>query len=178
MKILNWRLIPFVMFVGLAVFFWRGLSLDPQNLPSAHLGKPLPEFRLVSLVDPSSQLTASSLKGHITLLNVWASWCEACTDEQAFLMNLAKQGVLIYGLNYKDNPLNAKEWLETWGNPYQLVGEDIHGRVAIDLGVYGAPETFLIDKAGIILYRHVGVLNSSVWQQEFLPRIKQLEQSA
>lgn len=178
MKITLWRLIPFILFILLLVFFWRGLSLDPQNLPSSQLGKPLPQFRLPILGGHQAVLTEDSLKGKVALLNVWASWCEACTEEQVLLMTLAQEGVIIYGLNYKDKTAEATQWLAEWGNPYQVVGQDFHGNVGIDLGVYGAPETFLIDKAGIIRYRHVGVLTKNDWKRDFLPRIKALEKVA
>ena len=178
MKPVYWRSIPLVLFILLIVIFWRGLSLDPQNLPSAQLNKSLLSFRLQALEGNGQELTPAELAGKWTLLNVWASWCDACTEEQLFLMQLAHSGVVIYGLNYKDNPKNARRWLAEWGNPYKMVGEDLDGKVAIDLGVYGAPETFLIDKAGVIRYRHVGVLNEAVWHQEFLPKIKQLEKMA
>lgn len=175
---MKWRLIPFVVFVVLVIFFWRGLSLDPHEIPLAQLNKPLPQFQLPILGDEQTSFTQNSLQGQVTLLNVWASWCAACVDEQAFLLQLAREGVGIYGLNYKDNPQEAKQWLNEWGNPYKVVGEDLKGTVAIDLGVYGAPETFLVDKKGIIRYRHVGVLNADSWQKEFLPRMKLLEQAA
>lgn len=173
MKSLYWRIIPFVVFLMLVIFFARGLSLDPQRLPSVKLGKALPAFRLPIVGDEQSVLTPADLHGQVVLLNVWASWCAACTDEQLFLLQLAREGVVIYGLNYKDNPGDAKKWLSEWGNPYRLIGSDIEGKTAIDLGVYGAPETFLVDKAGIIRYRHVGVLNALIWKKEFLPLIRQ-----
>ena len=175
MNVVYWRMIPFITFVLLALFFWRGLSLDPKHVPSAQLGKPLPQFKLPILGDPHVALTPTSLMGHVVLLNVWASWCEACIEEQPFLLQLAHEGVSIYGVNYKDNREDAKQWLAKWGNPYRLVGEDTLGKVSIDLGVYGAPETFLVDKAGIIRYRHVGELNERIWHDEFLPLISQLE---
>jgi len=175
MKVMHWRLIPFGVFVLLVLFLWRGLSLDPHHIPSAHIGKPLPTFQLPALGDNQRPFTNMSLNGHLAILNVWASWCEACRDEQVFLLKLAREGVAIYGLNYKDNTQNATQWLSEWGNPYKMVGEDTDGKVAIDLGVYGAPETFLIDTRGVIRYRHLGVLDAISWQREFLPRIKALE---
>ena len=178
MKKLHWRIIPFVVFTLLVVFFWRGLALDPHHLPSAQLGKSLPAFKLPRLGDNQGVMSDSTLRGHVALLNVWASWCAACTEEQFFLLQLAREGVLIYGLNYKDKPDDASTWLAEWGNPYKVVGMDITGKVAIDLGVYGAPETFLVDTSGIIRYRHVGVLNPAIWQHEFVPLIKQLEKNA
>lgn len=174
---LSWRLAPFVIFMGLLLFFYRGLSLDPQTLPSVEVGKPLPFFELPPLTG-HVPLSSAHLKGRVSILNVWASWCPACTEEQAFLLTLKQQGVALYGLNYKDKARDAKAWLEEWGDPYQGIGQDITGRVAIDLGVYGAPETFLIDQQGIIRYRHVGVLNATLWDEVFVPRIKALEEHA
>jgi len=204
-----WRLVPLLLFGVLAVFLWRGLSLNPRALPSAQIGKQLPAFRVPVLTvrqdhhtsDHPNQnerhswkmsrdalhdarlserandvvLSPKMMRGEIVLLNVWASWCAACTEEQGFLSQLAHDGVAIFGLNYKDHTQAAIQWLNEWGNPYRLVGEDRDGRVGIDLGVYGAPETFLIDKHGVIQYRYPGVMNAVIWQQEFLPRIKQLE---
>lgn len=179
MKAMHWRVIPLLVFALLVAFFWRGLSLDPQHLPSAQLNRPVPRFQLPTIGDDSQpKFTQVSLRGQVSLLNVWASWCTACSDEQIFLLQLAREGQVIFGLNYKDNRQDAKQWLADWGNPYRLVGEDVDGKVAIDLGVYGAPETFLVDQAGIIRYRHPGVLTAKIWQQEFLPRIKQLGQTA
>ena len=175
MKARYWRMIPFIVFALLAVFFWRGLSLDPKSLPSAQLGKPLPQFKLPILGDARQVLTPASFLGQVALLNVWASWCEACIEEQQFLLQLAHEGVVIFGMNYKDNREDARQWLAKWGNPYRLIGEDTLGKGSLDMGVYGAPETFLVDKMGIIRYRHVGVLNERIWQDEFLPLISQLK---
>ena len=169
-----WRLLPFLIFSALVFFFWRGLSLDPRKLPSVQLGQSLPDFRLPSLADVNQSFTPASLRGQVSLLNVWASWCAACVDEQDFLMKLAAQGVPLYGLNYKDRPEEAKAWLREWGNPYRRIGSDTAGKVAIDLGVYGAPETFLVDAQGVIRFRHVGVLDEASWKRDFLPRIHQL----
>lgn len=172
------RFIPLIVFAVLVGFFWRGLSLDPQNLPSARIGKLLPPFQVPLLGDDREYLTTAKLQGHIALINVWASWCSSCADEQLFLSKLAQQGVAIYGLNYKDNAHDAKQWLSEWGNPYKLIGEDREGKVAIELGVYGTPETFLIDKNGMIRYRYAGILDAKVWEQDFIPRIKELEHAA
>lgn len=174
MKTVYWRLLPLVIFGLLVIFLWRGLSLEPQKLPSVQLGKSLPQFQL-STLDGERLFTPKLLQGQITLLNIWASWCAACVEEQVFLMRLSREGVPIYGLNYKDNTDDAKRWLAEWGNPYQAIGEDHDGKVAIDLGVYGAPETFLIDKQGVIRFRQVGILDEHTWKTEFLPRIKQLQ---
>lgn len=177
MNALAWRLIPFVLFIVLALFLWRGLSLDPQHLPSVKMGKPVPMFSLPEL-DNDKYLTNNALHGHVSLLNIWASWCPSCSDEQVFLLKLAREGMPIYGLNYKDDPDNARLWLSEWGNPYKRIGKDLDGKTAIDLGVYGAPETFLIDASGVIRYRYTGALNENVWEKEFIPRIKALNHEA
>ncbi|MGQ3888654.1 DsbE family thiol:disulfide interchange protein [Legionella sp. CNM-1927-20] len=169
------RFLPLFLFVTLVIFLGRGLFLEPQKLPSVRLGQQLPDFKLPLLGIEDKTLTATDFKGEVSLLNVWASWCSACSEEQVFLLRLADIGVPIFGLNYKDNPKNAKKWLAEWGNPYKKVGSDAAGKAAIDLGVYGAPETFLVDANGIIRFRHVGVLNEEVWAKEFLPRIQQLK---
>lgn len=177
MKPIIWRLIPFVCFILVAIFLWKGLSLNPQHLPSVKLGKPLPLFQLNQFGN-EQVLNSAQLRGQVILLNVWASWCASCADEHVFLMQLSREGIPIYGLNYKDNEDEAQNWLKEWGNPYKRIGSDTNGRVAIDLGVYGTPETFLIDKDGMIQYRHAGPLNDQVWKKEFLPKINQLETPA
>lgn len=176
MKAIYWRVIPLIIFSLLIGLFWRGLFLDPQNLPSAQIGKSLPPFTLPQLGKDQAQFSTSMVKGQASLLNVWASWCAACAEEQPFLLHLARDGIAINSLNYKDNPDDALHWLAEWGNPYTLVGADSDGKVAMSLGVYGTPETFLIDKTGKILYRHAGIMNDTVWKQAFLPRLQQLEQ--
>ena len=176
MKPLHWRLIPFFIFLVMVILLWKGLELDPRNLPSAKIDQNLPNFNLNSL--ENKPFNPQVMLGEPFLLNVWASWCLSCADEQETLMKLASQGIVIWGLNYKDNPDDAKQWLSEWGNPYKAVGEDIDGKTAIDLGVYGAPETFLIDKNGVIKYRHVGVLTGRVWEKEFLPRLNDLKAAA
>lgn len=178
MKRMSLRIIPLLFFFILALFLWRGLSLDPHKLPSVQLGKSLPNFTLGQLNNPKQTFNSTQLRNQVVLLNVWASWCEACVEEQVFMMQLAREGVAIYGLNYKDNSDNAAQWLTEWGNPYKLVLADKEGKVAIDLGVYGAPETFLIDKKGIIRYRHVGVMTQEIWTQDILPLKNKLEQDA
>ncbi len=162
MKLL--RFVPLLIFFILGAFFLKGLSLNAQDVPSVKIGQQLPAFALPKLDDGQLQ-SSESLKGRIVILNVWASWCEVCNEEQAFLMTLAKQGVPIYGLNYKDKPHAAKKWLVRWGNPYIWSVSDKAGRVALDLGVYGAPETFLIDEKGIIRYRHAGAMTPEVWHK-------------
>lgn len=167
--------LPLGVFLALSLFFWRGLSLNPQHLPSSLIGHPLPVFNLPILGEDNSQhFTPNALRGHVSVLVVWASWCDACKQEQIFLFELARQGVMLYGLNYKDDPQTALDWLNDWGNPYRLIGQDRQGRVAMDLGVYGAPETYLIDANGYIRYRHPGILTASIWHKEFLPRMSVL----
>lgn len=178
MKSIGWKLIPVTLFLLLSFFLWRGLSLDPHKLPSVQLGKSLPVFTVPQLQNPEAAFSSSILRQQVVLLNVWASWCEACVEEQVFMMQLAREGVSIYGLNYKDRSADAMQWLAQWGNPYKLIGQDTEGKVAIDLGVYGAPETFVIDKQGIIRYRHVGIMTQDVWIKEIAPLMKQLEQTS
>lgn len=177
MRINAWRLTPLLVFGLLVGFFWQGLSLNPQRLPMMQINKQLPFFQIPVLGQPHQQQTSTSLRGQFLLLNVWASWCAACSEEQVFLLELARSGIPIYGINYKDSPTDALKWLSEWGNPFQWVGEDPNGHVSIDLGVYGTPETFLIDPKGIIRYRHAGLLNAAVWKREFVPRMTLREYS-
>jgi cytochrome c biogenesis protein CcmG, thiol:disulfide interchange protein DsbE len=178
MRKIGWRIVPIILFVLLSIFLWRGLSLNPRDLPSVQLGKSLPDFTLPQLQNPDLFFSSKQIREQVVLLNVWASWCAACTDEQVFMLQLAREGVPIYGLNYKDRAEDALQWLAQWGNPYKLVVQDRDGNVAIDLGVYGAPETFVVDKKGIIRYRHAGIMNQELWQKEIKPLMEQLEQTA
>lgn len=173
---INWKLVPIGLFVLLSYFLWRGLSLDPHELPSVQIGKVLPQFHVQQLQNPDQSFGTEDLYKKVSLLNVWASWCQACSEEQVFMLQLARKGVPIYGLNYKDMPANALQWLNQWGNPYTLIGQDRDGKIAIDLGVYGAPETFVIDKKGTIRYRHVGVMDQRIWQDKIAPLMVTLEQ--
>lgn len=177
MKTGFFRIIPFLIFLILMFFLMRGLTLDPHKLPSTKIGQALPAFRLPRLLDETQQVTEAFLRGKVHLVNIWASWCDACIDEQFFLMQLKSQGVLIFGINYKDRSKQAVHWLHTYGDPYLMIAEDKEGKLAIDLGVYGTPETFLVDREGRIRYRHVGILNESLWETEFLPRMKELDKS-
>ncbi len=158
------RFLPLLVLFGMSFFFWKGLSLNARVLPSVKIGQKLPNFTLPRL-DNGALDAFNSSKGQGFLLNVWASWCEVCLEEQDFLMKLSKQGVLIYGLNYKDTVSAANAALKSWGNPYVYSVSDAEGRIALDLGVYGAPETFLIDANGVIRYRHVGALTEEAWQK-------------
>ncbi len=163
-------LIPLVLFGVLAAFFWRGLSLNPAALPLAQMNQTLPVFELPILGGASRTFSSESIKGHPAMLHVFASWCESCATEPLFLLKLSDSGVSLYGLNYKDDAFDALRFLQTYGNPYRVVAMDKTGRAAIDLGVYGTPETFLIDSAGMIRYRHVGPLTDAVWENVLKPQ--------
>lgn len=164
------RLLPLLGFMLIGLVFWRGLSLNPHKLPFVQAGKPLPSFSLPALGE-GGRVVSEQWIGQPALINVWASWCEVCADEQAFLMKLADSGVRIYALNYKDKTSDALAWLNRWGNPYQAVAVDKKGKLAMELGVYGTPETFLLDKYGRLVYRHTGELTQAVWESAFLPRL-------
>jgi len=159
--------IPLVLFFALGVLLWRGLQLDPTELPSALIDKPMPAFNLASLDDPNKVLTEKDLQfGEPVLLNVWATWCPSCKAEHAQLNRIAEQeGVKIIGVNYKDDRAKAKVWLQKYLNPYVVNVYDDKGSLGLDLGVYGAPETYVLDKDGVIRYKHVGVVDEKVWQQ-------------
>ena len=175
----TWRyVLPLAIFSGLVWFLWKGLSLNPKDIPSALLNKPVPQFTLPQLHDGSKKLSAADMKGKVWLLNVWGSWCVSCRYEHPLLNALAKQGVVpIIGLNWKDRPEDAKAWLARFGDPYQLSAVDADGRVAIDLGVYGAPETFVIDKAGMIRYKLTGPLSEQLVQDTLVPLIQELNRA-
>jgi len=152
------RFMPLIIFAALVVFLAIGLTLDPRKVPSPLIGKPAPEFELPLLLQEGS-FSSKELLGQVTLVNVWASWCFACRQEHEVVKYLSSKGVRIVGLNYKDEPADAKNWLARLGNPYQKIAADRDGRVAIDWGVYGAPETFLVDRNGIIRHKVIGPLS-------------------
>lgn len=165
--------IPLILFAVMALFLFRGLSLDPQELPSALIDRPLPEFELPAL-GREQLLTRENLLGQPLLLNVWATWCVACRVEHPYLQQLADSGVPIYGVNYKDEDAAAARWLAELGDPYLANIADREGSLGLDLGVYGAPETYLLDADGVIRYRHVGIVDERVWQTILQPRYQQL----
>jgi len=167
-------LLPLVGFLVLAGFLYKGLFLDPRDIGSTMIGKPLPEFALPSLEDPTRTLSSADFKGKPALVNVWATWCPTCRAEHAMLNQLASQGVAVYGVNYKDNGDAARKWLNDLGNPYRFNVEDPQGSLGINLGVYGAPETFLIDKDGIIRHKYVGAIDERVWREQLAPLYQQL----
>jgi len=169
--------IPLLIFMVIAFFLWRGLDINPSAVPSVLIGQPVPNFHLPDLENDQAYVTQNDFVGEVSLLNVWATWCPACHDEHPVLMDIARTGIVIYGLNYKDNWLQAEDWLQHYGNPYRRVAFDQDGSVAIHWGVYGAPETFLIDQQGIIRYKYVGTLTQQVWQETLLPLVEQLQQT-
>ncbi len=168
-------LIPLAIFLALGAFFAVGLRGDPTYIPSPLLQRPMPEFSLTTLEEPPQPVTHAALAGRPTLLNVWGSWCANCGVEHQFLMQLARSGTIdIIGLNWNDDRQAARRWLERLGDPYVVTAFDDEGRVAIDLGVYGAPETFLIDGNGVIVHKHIGPLSPAIWQADFEPRLAQI----
>lgn len=170
-------LLPLAIFLGVAVFLYRGLFLDPAELPSALIDKPFPAFSLQS-VDGSRTLTEADLKGKPALVNVWGTWCISCRVEHPVLNKLSQMGVVIHGVNYKDDNAAALKWLQEFHNPYQLDIRDEKGSLGLDLGVYGAPETFLIDKNGIIRHKFVGVIDEVVWREQLAPLYQALVDEA
>ena len=154
--------LPLVVFALLGALLFRGLSLDPTALPSALLGAPMPEFNLAEL-NRRESITKDDLVGKPMLVNVWATWCYSCRVEHPYLLELAEAGIPIVGLNYKDEPEKARQWLVDLGDPYTTVLSDTEGRLGLDLGVYGAPETYVVDAEGVVRHRHVGVVNEQVW---------------
>jgi cytochrome c biogenesis protein CcmG/thiol:disulfide interchange protein DsbE len=164
--------VPLVLLGVIGVFFYRGLSLDPSDVPSALLDRPIPEFSLPSLADPGRQVGSQDLKGKVVLLNVWGTWCVECRHEHGFLLQLAHAGVPIYGFNLRDERASALDWLATLGNPYVTSAFDADGTVAIDWGVTAAPETFLIGRDGNVLFKHISPMTAAVWQRDFLPLLE------
>ncbi|MDD2915097.1 MAG: DsbE family thiol:disulfide interchange protein [Gallionella sp.] len=169
-------ILPFVVFVIVAAFLYIGLGLNPREVPSPLVGKAAPAFMLPQLDEPSKQFSPQDMKGKVWLLNVWASWCTACESEHPVFMELSRQNIVpIYGMDYKDKPENGAAWLRQHGNPYTLVISDSEGRVGIDYGVYGVPETYVIDKQGIIQYKHIGGVSMQVLNEKILPMVKELQ---
>jgi len=176
MKNLRWS-IPLAIFVVLVAFLWVGLGRDPREVPSPLIGKPAPAFRLAQLHAPTKTLSAQDLKGKVWLLNVWASWCVSCRAEHPLLVDLAKSSLVpIYGLDYKDDPSAGRTWLAQNGDPYTASVIDRDGRVGIDYGVYGVPETFLIDKAGVVRYKQIGPITPDALKDKILPLVRELQQ--
>jgi len=172
-------LMPLALFVGLVVLLGVGLRLDPREVPSPLIGKAAPPFELPQLHHPQQHIANSDMKGKVWLLNVWASWCVACREEHEVLMDLAKSGAVpLVGLNYKDERRDGLNWLDTHGNPYWISAYDRDGRIGIDYGVYGVPETYVIDKKGVIRYKRIGVLTPELLRDKILPLVKELRGNA
>ena len=174
MKALKY-IIPLAVFLALAIFFAIGLTRDPRTVPSPYIDKPAPQFRLERLHEPTIAFTPEEMKGKVWMLNVWASWCASCRVEHPLLVDIARKRIVpIVGLNYKDQRDDAKAWLKKFGDPYELSAWDIDGRVGLDFGVYGAPETFLIDKQGVIRHKQIGPITPEALDKTILPLIRKL----
>lgn len=169
--------VPVAIFLILALVLGWGLTTDPKTIPSTLIGKPVPEFDLPPVKGRSLGLSTSDLNGQVSLVNVFASWCTACRAEHPLFMKLKADNVVpIHGLNYKDRPQDASRWLNTLGDPYTRTGADRNGRVGIEWGVYGVPETFVISKEGRIMYKHIGAVTPKVLDETLIPLIKRLRQ--
>jgi cytochrome c biogenesis protein CcmG, thiol:disulfide interchange protein DsbE len=168
-------IIPLGIFIILVAFLAIGLSRDPREVPSPFIGKPAPNFQLSQLKDPTKTFSPEQMRGKVWLLNVWASWCISCRDEHPFLLEYARGGALpIYGLNYRDKREDALGWLGELGDPYVLSVSDSDARVGINYGVYGAPESYLIDRDGVIRFKQIGPITPDIWEKEILPRVREL----
>jgi cytochrome c biogenesis protein CcmG, thiol:disulfide interchange protein DsbE len=168
-------LLPLLVFAALAVLFAVGLGLDPRLVPSPLIGKPVPQFDLPAVRGRTLGLATHDLKGDVSLVNVFASWCTECREEHPLLMRMSRdKRVPIHGLNYKDRPQDAERWLNQLGDPYIRTGADVSGRAAIDWGVYGVPETFVIDREGRIAYKHIGVLTPKTLDETIMPLVEKL----
>ena len=170
-------LLPLVLFIGLVAFLLVGLTRDPHEVPSPLINKPAPNFKLGQLREPNKTFSPQEMRGKVWVLNFWGTWCVACREEHPLLLEYSKTGAVpIYGVDYKDNRDTAVQMLKEEGDPYVLSAFDPDGRVSIDYGVYGAPESYLIDRNGVIRFKQIGPITREVWQKEILPRAKQLSQ--
>jgi cytochrome c biogenesis protein CcmG/thiol:disulfide interchange protein DsbE len=172
-------ILPFIVFVVLAGFLYVGLNLDPREVPSPLIGKPAPAFNLPQLHDPAKSFSPQEMKGKVWLLNVWASWCVSCKEEHPVLVQLSRQNIVpIYGLDYKDKAVDAEMTLKGGGDPYTVTVSDTDGRIGIDYGVYGVPETYVIDKQGIIQYKQIGPITHRSLNETILPLVAKLEKQS
>jgi cytochrome c biogenesis protein CcmG, thiol:disulfide interchange protein DsbE len=175
MKRVAFFLVPLLLFILLAAFLLRGLWLNPREVPSPLIGKPAPQFTLPKL-QSDAQFTSKDMLGQVWIFNVWASWCTPCRAEHPLFNQLATQKLVpIVGLNYKDTPQAAKRWLAELGDPYVFTVADSDGRVGIDYGVYGVPETFVIDKKGVIRHKHIGPVTPEAMQKKIIPLVRELQ---
>jgi cytochrome c biogenesis protein CcmG/thiol:disulfide interchange protein DsbE len=176
MKRVAFFLVPLALFIALSAFLLRGLWLNPREVPSPLINKPAPQFTLPKLHSEALPFDSKDMLGQVWIFNVWASWCGPCRNEHPLFNQLAsKKLVPIIGLNYKDQPANAKAWLQELGDPYLLTVADREGRVGIDFGVYGVPETFVIDKQGVIRYKHIGPVTAEAMDKKIIPLVKELQ---
>jgi cytochrome c biogenesis protein CcmG/thiol:disulfide interchange protein DsbE len=172
-------LIPLALFAVLVAFLGVGLTLNPREVPSPLINTPAPAFQLPQLHAPDKTFAQKDMLGKVWMLNVWASWCVACREEHPNLVELARSGAVpIYGLNYKDERNDGIAWLARFGNPYRLSAYDRDGRIGIDYGVYGVPETYVIDKAGVIRYKRIGAVTAEILRDKILPLVKELNGNA
>ena len=168
-------LIPLALFAVLVVFLAIGLGRNPHEVPSPLIDKPAPAFNLAQLANPAKSFSPEEMRGKVWLLNVWASWCISCRDEHPLLLQVARSGTVpIYGLNYRDKREDALGWLAELGDPYVLSASDLDARVGMDYGVYGAPESYLIDRNGVIRFKQIGPITPDVWEKKILPLAKEL----
>ena len=174
---MNRFLLPLAVFVVLVGFLAVGLNLDPREVPSPLIGKPAPLFEVPQLEAPEKTFSPKEMLGKVWLLNVWASWCVSCRDEHPILVAYSKKGNIppVIGLDYKDQRADGGRWLAQFGNPYQLSAFDADGRIGIDYGVYSVPETYLIDKAGVIRYKQIGPITPDVMEKKILPLARELD---
>ena len=169
-------LVPLAVFLAVAVFLAIGLNLRPREIPSALIGKPVPEFALDEVAGHGPSLSSDDLRGQVSIVNVFASWCIPCRVEHPLWMGVLSSGsVPVFGLNYKDSAENAGTWLNTYGNPYARTGADLKGRVGLDWGVYGVPETFVVDAEGRIQFKVIGPIDAYVLENQILPRVRELQ---
>ncbi|HYE36224.1 DsbE family thiol:disulfide interchange protein [Methylocaldum sp.] len=169
-------LIPLAVFAVMVIFLGIGLTLNPREVPSPFIGKPAPMFALPQVADAAKTLSRDDLKGQVSLVNVWASWCASCREEHPVLLQLAKQNIVpIYGLNYKDERDKALAWLQRFGDPYTASAFDPEGKTGIDWGVYGVPETFVVDRDGVIRHKQTGPITPEILEKKLLPLIRQLQ---
>ena len=172
---MNRFLVPLIAVVIMLPILYMGLQSDPSALPSQYIGKAAPVFDLPTVKDPNQRISSADLVGEVSLVNIWATWCVGCRQEHGFLNELSQRGAIpIHAINWRDNRADAVQWLDKYGDPYIASGFDGDGRVGIDWGAYGAPETYLIDADGTVVYRFTGPLNAALWEQEFVPRIAEL----
>ena len=169
-------LVPLAAFVALAAAFYLGLGRDPTLIPSPLIGRPVPPFTAAALLQDHPGLSSTDLKGQVQIVNVFASWCVPCRAEHPLITDLSAQGVVVHGLNWKDKPDDARAWLSKLGIAYRRVGSDLTGRAGINLGVYGVPETYVIDADGVVRYKYTGPLQERIVQNEILPLLRALQQ--